>query len=419
MHLGFPRASPNSKLTSRRASARCRSCNSGPGSWCFNEAMRCVVPGCQSGYAEGKEKFPLFKPPANQELFDKWKANIPRRERPLSRKDKVCALHFEQHLVFDKYYGEHKGNTLLNEHKRARLRKGAVPTIFEFNTSQPADSGSNSLPPRQSGRTAAEQVLVVPATPVECTNPHVEPCPCTEFDACDVRPGCLKKLQHEDSGSSVESQSEISTTGYGVVHVADAPEGSSNTSASLLDELLQRPESVKLPLSWNYHKVYTYQGIRVIYSSMAVANDLTTPIVTKHIIVCESSQDAPFQAFILNHSLKDVVDLAEQPSTLEDVARLVELVDNIPMCRGGPAAERYRDAGTRCAYVDCLGAWRHNKCELYGSQQCLYCASLGGALRTHTAGQCKRKRIEQVWIPLSPTKKVEAASAAKKPTVLG
>ncbi|KAH9382299.1 hypothetical protein HPB48_000012 [Haemaphysalis longicornis] len=96
--------------------------------------MACFVTGCKSGHSKGKEKCPLFKAPKDPALFHQRSQCIPSKKRELRKKkqnDKVCARHFAPHLISGRYYSEYKGNALLNEPKVQRLRKGAVPSIFE------------------------------------------------------------------------------------------------------------------------------------------------------------------------------------------------------------------------------------------------------------------------------------------------
>lgn len=58
---------------------------------------RCVVPNCTSGYDSNKEKISLFKIPLNK--LDEWTRAIPRKDRPLTVRDSVCAKHFTENDI--------------------------------------------------------------------------------------------------------------------------------------------------------------------------------------------------------------------------------------------------------------------------------------------------------------------------------
>ncbi|KAH6921946.1 hypothetical protein HPB50_006864 [Hyalomma asiaticum] len=73
----------------------------------------------------------MFRPPSGAFMLRQWELSIGRTDKALNRNDRVCVLHFEKHFVSDRYYSEHAGNVLLDERKAPRLRKDAVPTIFE------------------------------------------------------------------------------------------------------------------------------------------------------------------------------------------------------------------------------------------------------------------------------------------------
>ncbi|KAH9364349.1 hypothetical protein HPB48_012123 [Haemaphysalis longicornis] len=188
--------------------------------------------------------------------------------------------------------------------------------------------------------------------------------------------------------------------------------------SSVMEHLLQHPEDVSLPPRWNYHKVDTFEGDRIIYCEVNVASDGTSPVVTKHVTVYGDHRDQPLEAFILKTSLGDLLDTAGKPATVQDVASLIQTIDNIPMCRGGPKHASYPNVRPECAFVDPLGVWRHSKCDVYGSQQCSNCTSLKNTLYRHATRQRKRKQTDRVRLALSPAKKAKVQLFRRTRTIL-
>jgi hypothetical protein len=91
---------------------------------------KCFVPGCKSGYDGCSVKVTMFKPPSETLLLEKWRRAIPRADRLLGDKDRVCELHFGPHLI-QRTWRFQVGNDV-SEIPRARpkLNEGAVPHLF-------------------------------------------------------------------------------------------------------------------------------------------------------------------------------------------------------------------------------------------------------------------------------------------------
>lgn len=533
-------------------------------------SYRCAVPSCNSGRAKGKDKFSLFVPPANPELLKQWEQNIPNLDRPLTRKDSVCARHFEKHLLNDRYYSEIRGNVLLDIKKVPRLRKGAVPTIFDGSNGTHMEDANPPAPHEQSSKEIDQPALVSDpqtcSTAGSCIKQHIDICnegliyyvkekcegenclsvstiqnaefdcreqmgahsgqldihikaesneqqcsnagaifrelrsPYNRGDAHNVQHGCHIKVkveeqcmdgQNPDAVTSetcrVEHQREVeqpeqkmekeirlgvrvpckvpnencirnmhrqldmhcsqgdrcilsycdgdpaavssactfSQTAVAATTIAPQtaviratsviPEMAVNTtcvipqtpvnnvctatqtavnttSAIFLEHLVRHPEVVKLPFTWSYHKVRAPSGNRVVYSTMGVSSNGTTPVVTKFINITECRKGKPLEVFIMNRSVEDALGAAGQPSTIEGFVHMVELVDTVPICRGGPTRQKYPDVLPERAKLDCLDVWRHDKCSVYGTTQCPPCARLKGTLRSHNMRQKKRLR---------------------------
>jgi len=91
---------------------------------------KCFVPGCKTGYASCDVKASLFKPPVDSVELDKWRRAIPRADRTLSNKDRVCALHFSPDCLQYAYAGNTQSDVCNLLRERPKLVAGSVPHIF-------------------------------------------------------------------------------------------------------------------------------------------------------------------------------------------------------------------------------------------------------------------------------------------------
>lgn len=91
---------------------------------------KCFVPGCNTGYKSCLEKYSLFTPPADPVLLQKWQRSIPRGDRVLSRKDKVCERHFDSTLVDREYVINVAGHSTIIPRGKPILCTDAVPHLF-------------------------------------------------------------------------------------------------------------------------------------------------------------------------------------------------------------------------------------------------------------------------------------------------
>ncbi|XP_077545564.1 uncharacterized protein LOC144158525 isoform X3 [Haemaphysalis longicornis] len=215
--------------------------------------MTCFVTGCNSGSSKGREKCALFKAPKDPDLFHQWSQCIPNMKRELRKRDQVCARHFEPHLISSRYYSDYKGNILLNKPKVQRLRKGAVPTIFECCKAQcihpDAPEGQISASVAAASRPPEGHVSPSMSTLAWASlrNRQATVFESEKFSG-SVQPNPCEKEGLEDDDRHAETPDAPGTSCC--VPVC----GGSSDWSSLVEHHLQHPEEVRLPPRWNYHK---------------------------------------------------------------------------------------------------------------------------------------------------------------------
>lgn len=91
---------------------------------------KCFVPNCKSGYASSEKRVRSFKAPRDPKRLKAWAKAIGRTDKQLTPDCYVCEEHFPSSAVKrQKYFGEYKGNILLEHPKRSVLEENAVPTL--------------------------------------------------------------------------------------------------------------------------------------------------------------------------------------------------------------------------------------------------------------------------------------------------
>lgn len=93
----------------------------------------CFVPGCKTGYryatSNSEDKhLSLFKPPIDK--LSLWASVIPRADRQLTRRDRVCELHFASHHIIRDFVVPLGKENFTLPRGRPKLHPDAVPAIF-------------------------------------------------------------------------------------------------------------------------------------------------------------------------------------------------------------------------------------------------------------------------------------------------
>src|SRR5688572_12812765 len=93
----------------------------------------CFVPGCKTGYrrkgkSESEVRCSLFSPSHKNLLL--WKKAIPRADKELSLKDRICELHFDSHHIIREDKFTVGSETVILPRVRPLLHTDAVPCIY-------------------------------------------------------------------------------------------------------------------------------------------------------------------------------------------------------------------------------------------------------------------------------------------------
>ncbi|CAN7995612.1 unnamed protein product, partial [Ixodes hexagonus] len=353
---------------------------------------KCFVPNCNSGYQTCKEKVTLFSAPSDPERLVQWTHAIPRKDRPLTSKDTVCAKHFAEDMVLrTRYYDELGGEVLLDSPKRTVILPHAVPCIFPSCLPYLSSAPKKRKSPikRQSPALPAQKNAQGNNSTVDMASSEAAPGFTTAAQSC--RASC-------DSSTVMEQQ------------------GSSTTTGDCLD-----PADVVLPTTaWGHHRVPS--GDLRDFSFTEVRLSPGTPPCSAKILHLEDKTKGKFQVMAFAFDTK--VELASLPNTCElkitedwaVVSEAHESFHKVNLCAGGPAQSKFPSVHPECAYVDKNGVWRQKRCTLVEQErkQCNSCASLNNTLRIHQTRLEKRRTELRLRIPLSPSKKMKVVQPRKQ-----
>ncbi|XP_075732778.1 uncharacterized protein LOC142775314 [Rhipicephalus microplus] len=92
----------------------------------------CFVPGCTRGYSSNKNNTDrhFFSAPKDATLRSLWNKAIPRADKELSTKSKVCDCHFHEQDIDKWYVHTINGNTVQTPRGKWSLVDGAIPSVF-------------------------------------------------------------------------------------------------------------------------------------------------------------------------------------------------------------------------------------------------------------------------------------------------
>lgn len=89
----------------------------------------CCVPGCRTRYGNSKGDH-LFTPPSDKTELDKWARAIPRKDKEISKKSRVCASHFSEDMIIKIDTFVVNGQRVEIPGIKWKLKPGSVPHIF-------------------------------------------------------------------------------------------------------------------------------------------------------------------------------------------------------------------------------------------------------------------------------------------------
>ncbi|KAH8036422.1 hypothetical protein HPB51_000405 [Rhipicephalus microplus] len=92
----------------------------------------CCVPGCTSGYRNDTSPSVrhFFSAPSDERLRAAWNRAIPRADKDLTTKSRVCSIHFHDQDIRKTYVRVINGETVEIPRGKWSLVEGALPKVF-------------------------------------------------------------------------------------------------------------------------------------------------------------------------------------------------------------------------------------------------------------------------------------------------
>lgn len=189
---------------------------------------------------------------------------------------------------------------------------------------------------------------------------------------------------------------------------------------NLFDRLFDIAKTLKLPgNSWAVHCI-DKDGVRdIVFSQVLVKHvpkitalhlpkteltgkdEITTVYFRKTVAI---KSDASVAVSLMGVPVQTIEGVPFEVAGGADVEWLLEAVDALRVCRGGPNKKVYPGAEPESAYLDGLDAWRHNRCPLVLTEPgelCRPCRSLDPTVRLNMERKMRQQRAgyESVRIP--------------------
>uniref|UniRef100_T1IRB0 THAP-type domain-containing protein n=1 Tax=Strigamia maritima TaxID=126957 RepID=T1IRB0_STRMM len=370
----------------------------------------CFVPRCKSGYKTCKEKWSLFNTPKDPEQRKMWKKLIGRKDRDLDYGDYVCERHFPPEQIIRHWIKRDNDDRIICkvDLKQCRLAEGALPTIFPKGENTPKKQlGKRIKPPRKPPKIRDHIVTTkkrkLTSEKAKIGEIHKKKTGKKQKFVFWTR----KKRKNEkntkncffDDGKPKKVNIELNNTGKkaqtNLFHVVnsknvknDAKNSEKNTKIHLFDDeeskiLEQNPLlNISLnfkPVGTNWRTVYDKsRGVLSVYWPEMRKNGLL--YMGKQIVV---AKDLSYKIYFLKKAISGDDCVLDGDNVIDDLIGVVEDVNSIRFCAGGPEEEEFLNSAVEFASVDESGVWRHRECRVQclGEEDCCaFCKGLRSAI---------------------------------------
>lgn len=77
----------------------------------------------------------------------------------------------------------------------------------------------------------------------------------------------------------------------------------------------------------------------------------------------------------------------DNPKTIGELKSLINIINDLKICKGGPNKNEYENLVSQCAHIDQTNKWRHDKCDLIinKGKTCYYCLKLNAAFQKYSS----------------------------------
>lgn len=362
------------------------------------------MPHCKTGYKTCKDKFSVFSAPKDDDLLEKWRRAIPRKDRVLQPVDHVCERHFEPELVCKEWTAYYEGRVLMSAPRRATLVKDAVPTRFPDCAVHVSKTPSRKKPAQRSPKSRkrpaqrTRSVASKKSAPPSIQDPCVAKAGDSQSSGNCQFPGDRRSSR---ASPTVVSGNSADTTGEEQGCTVPSVKDEYPVFSSLFENI---PCHLLPAKSWGVHRLELGDEKSVVFSELmstqALPSDqspggagLFSPFSALKVV--QIVQKMEVRLFLMGKCVTmEQLNYSGELRTVEDVRSFLQHVDQIKLCAGGPSAAEQPQVKPKGAYIDADRRWRHNTCSFIAHSEassCLKCLGLSDTLQTRQKGTLKRK----------------------------
>ena len=355
---------------------------------------KCIVPGCNTGYASCRAKFSIFSAPKNNELREEWQKSI-RLTKPLLTKHVVCEKHFRGDLIIRSYkHKDESGNVLAEVPlKCARLVMNAIPTIFPLqksvlpqheSSSEENLKGNENITGKQLNTVQASHTLTKISENGQ--NQRNEMCLSSIVESFAMP--TMKNDPEINVCTDTENRTAVITQETTILH-----------EHNLFIELLENPSVIKTPANWYFATPSSKNYIALYELYWKDDDDVMFPIMRRSMII-----DADMKTRCLANGKRVnplVFSFPDKFDSLADINKTLEKFASLNICCGISMLDDINLITEKIGYTDNLNQLRHNRCPIItDKRQCDACRNVKKYISYKKRRQkmtLKHQTLQNMW----------------------
>lgn len=152
------------------------------------------------------------------------------------------------------------------------------------------------------------------------------------------------------------------------------------------DELFSAAKHLSLPSSsWAVHCIEE-NGVRDIVASEIVVEHKPPAIAVRTCKTVHVKSDMSVAILLMGKPVQTISGISTELSSASDLEQLLNALDSVRICKGGPEHKEYASIEPTCAYIDSFKCWRHNQCPIVLTSpgvSCKQCCALRETFQCH------------------------------------
>nr|XP_012149412.1 PREDICTED: uncharacterized protein LOC100877676 isoform X2 [Megachile rotundata] len=391
----------------------------------------CAVPSCKLNKYKGGKNPSTFQVPNDESLRERWIMSIPGIEF-LRLNQRVCEKHFEEHLLIKEYVKYDNSGKLIAQVPlaHARLKKGAVPTIFD----QTFESRSS-----HKILTTDHTYALLPCSSVSLSKADAETVCVNTFSNLDINSNDLcmsadtlttNKLQANDLSNNIENTTkcefdledasteikpEFVPTNSEYLFVSATSDIKSNVALRREDSI-ENNLRMKLPKPWNANKLIKASEETLLLSCIVQIDEYG---IQKHVLEKAVTIKASREMIYEIYSTPVDITPAKLPKFLKMISTLPEILKkfkDLRTCEGIMTVDLDYVQNQGDFKRDIYSNLRHKDCSVLSihSKRCIACKKASKILSQKVKRIKDKQNMQRISNSANPLEQMKLKALKKK-----